>query len=318
MKNWITGALIATLAGFTPVEADMKDEAAIKTIIESVGILADLGHFSALEKLYADEVEVDYTSLSGGEVERKSPQDLMAQWAAILPGFDLIRHDISNIAVKINGPRAEATADVTADHYVGELFWRAKGDYRYILQKEEGIWRIINHTFNLQAESGTRDVFGPASENAANNPVPYIKRRKSEEYVKTIQEFFAAYATGNTEKMGKFLAENIIWRIPGRHPLSGDKRGKAEVVAFFQQLVNANFQADPIYFGAKGDYVVDVHRGWSNVEGADNVDTIWALLYRFEDGKIAEATNLSGDQDAANAFFWSAYKLKPIPHRLAE
>lgn len=58
--------------------------------------------------------------------------------------------------------------------------------------------------------------------------------------------------------------------------------------------------------------------GWSNADGANNVDTIWALLYRFEDGKIAEATNLSGDQDAANAFFWSAYKLKPIPHRLAE
>ena len=65
-------------------------------------------------------------------------------------------------------------------------------------------------------------------------------------------------------------------------------------------------------------YVVDVHRGWSNVDGADNVDTIWALFYRFEDGKIAEAINFSGDQDAANAFFWSAYKLKPIPQRLAE
>ena len=318
MRTWIAGALIATLAGFTPVEADVKDEAAIKTIIESVGILADQGYFSALEKLYADEVEVDYTSLNGGEVERKSPQALMTQWAAVLPGFDLTRHDISNIAVKINGPRAEATADVIADHYVGDLFWQVKGDYRYALQQEDGIWRITSHTFHLRAESGTREVFGLASENAIADPVPYIKRQKTEVHVKAIQEFFVAYAENNTQEMGEFLAEDIVWRVPGRHPLSGEKRGKAEVVAFFQQLVNANFKADPIYFGAEGDYVVDVHRGWSNVDGADNVDTIWALLYRFEDGKIAEATNLSGDQDAANAFFWSAYKLKPIPHRLAE
>jgi hypothetical protein len=147
---------------------------------------------------------------------------------------------------------------------------------------------------------------------------PSIAETTEEKNIKAIQGFFGAYANNDTQKMGEFLAEDVVWRIPGRHPLSGAKHGKAEVIAFFQQLVKSNFKADPIYFGANGDFVVDVHRGWSNVEGAANVDTMWALLYRFKNGKIAEATNLSADQDAANSFFWSVYKLKPIPERLAE
>ena len=90
------------------------------------------------------------------------------------------------------------------------------------------------------------------------------------------------------------------------------------MLAFFEQLGTAGFKADPIYFGADETYVVDIHRGWSNVEGKPNVDTIWAMLYCIVDGKIVEATNLSGDQDSANMFFWSNYKLKPVPDRLAK
>ena len=55
------------------------DEAAIETIVESVANLADRGNFESLEKLYAQEVEVDYTSAFGGEVELKSPQLSMAK-----------------------------------------------------------------------------------------------------------------------------------------------------------------------------------------------------------------------------------------------
>jgi hypothetical protein len=44
------------------------DEAAIQTTVESVANLCDQGNFESLEKLYANEVQVDYTSAFGGEV----------------------------------------------------------------------------------------------------------------------------------------------------------------------------------------------------------------------------------------------------------
>lgn len=139
-----------------------------------------------------------------------------------------------------------------------------------------------------------------------------------EENLQVVQDFLAAYAAGDLEGIAAVLDKDVQWHIPGRHPLSGTKNGRAEVLAFFAQLSAAGFQAEPIFFGADKNHVVDIHRGWSNVEGQPNVDTIWALVYRIENGKILEATNLSADQDAANFFFWSQYDLAPIPERLAQ
>ncbi len=139
-----------------------------------------------------------------------------------------------------------------------------------------------------------------------------------EENMKVVQDFFAAYGDNDLDGIAAVMDENVRWHIPGRHPLSGTKNGRDQVVAFFKQLGVANFKAEPIYFGADENYVVDIHRGWSNAQGKPNVDTTWALVYRIVDGKIVEATNLSADQDAANTFFWSQYDLAPVPERLAE
>jgi hypothetical protein len=139
-----------------------------------------------------------------------------------------------------------------------------------------------------------------------------------EENIAVVQNFFAAYGENDLEAIGEVLDEDVRWHIPGRHPLSGTLEGRDEVLAFFGQLALSGFQAEPIYFGADETHVVDIHRGYSTVENAPNVDTTWALIYRIEDGKIVEATNLSADQDAANTFFWSQYQLAPVPDRLAK
>lgn len=139
-----------------------------------------------------------------------------------------------------------------------------------------------------------------------------------DENIKVVQNFFAAYGKKDLKGIAAVMDENVKWHIPGRHPLSGTKNGRDEVLAFFEQLGSAGFRAEPIYFGADENYVVDIHRGWSNAKGKPNVDTTWALVYRIENGKIVEATNLSADQDAANTFFWSQYSLAPIPERLAK
>ena len=139
-----------------------------------------------------------------------------------------------------------------------------------------------------------------------------------EQNIQVVKNFFKAYGRGDLDGIAKVMAKNVKWHIPGRHPLSGTKTGRDEVIAFFNQLKSANFKAEPIYFGADEQRVVDIHRGWSNAPGKPNVDTIWALVFRIEDGRIVEATNLSADQDAANTFFWSQYKLKKLPDRLAQ
>ena len=83
------------------------------------------------------------------------------------------------------------------------------------------------------------------------------------------------------------------------------------MLAFFDQLAKANFQAQPLVVAEQGDYVVDHHRGWSTVGGG--LDLTWCLVFRFEAGKIKEVTNFCADQHEADLFFNRVYKLKPIP-----
>lgn len=131
-----------------------------------------------------------------------------------------------------------------------------------------------------------------------------------------IQSFFTAYAAKNVAAVRAVMADNIVWRIPGHHPLAGEKQGIDEVLAFFDQLGKADFKAQPLVIVEQGDYVIDHHRGWS--EAGSGLDLTWCLVFRFENGKIREVTNFCDDQHKADLFFYEIYKLKPIPGRLAE
>lgn len=135
--------------------------------------------------------------------------------------------------------------------------------------------------------------------------------------IATIQRFFEAYNRGDMNVVREAAAPDIVWRIPGHHPLAGDKQGVDEIVAFLQALGRAKFQSEVLYLGADENYVVDVHRGYSNMDDQENIDQLWALMFRFENGQIKEVVNFPSNQHAADAFFWRIYSLKPIPDRLA-
>ena len=136
--------------------------------------------------------------------------------------------------------------------------------------------------------------------------------------VELVQKFYECYATGDLQTLkSDVLAPGVVWRIPGRHPLSGPKHGADEIVAFFGQLAKANMQAEVLYMAGDDTHVVDVHRGWGATETA-SMDMTWVLYYRIENGRIVEVTNFAADQAQADNFFWASYQLAPVPQRLAD
>jgi len=140
--------------------------------------------------------------------------------------------------------------------------------------------------------------------------------RTTDPKIDAIKAFFAAYAKHDLDGIASVLDEDVAWTIPGRHPLSGTKHGIREVVAFFEQLGKAGFEAAPIFLESNADYVVDVHRGWSTaLQG--RVDTTWALVWHFNArGKVDSVINLCGDQAQMDEFCWQNFPLKPLPDRL--
>ena len=131
----------------------------------------------------------------------------------------------------------------------------------------------------------------------------------------------------------EIFAPDLVWNLPGRHPLSGTKNGAEEVLAFFAQLVRANIQVtlDPQRDPSTGvdtfgdDTVVEVHRGQGtttvrDVSGNESQVTLNALNcthYRIQNGRIARVQVYISDQHAVDNFFNTVYQLRPIPDRLA-
>lgn len=131
---------------------------------------------------------------------------------------------------------------------------------------------------------------------------PIAKGSENSAALKVVQNFFAAYGKGDLNEIKKYVADDVQWHIPGRHALAGTKRGIKEFSDFFAQLGKAAFKAEVMILAANDTYVIDAHRGFSNLQG-ENIDLNWILLYQVEDGKIKRVQNFSGDLYASDAFF---------------
>lgn len=166
--------LIILLVGIVAMTAQAhtitRDEAQVKSALNSFSAMADQGAYEYLGRLFAPVVTLDYTSLFGGEVSSAKREDLMKQWAGFLPGFDTTFHDLDIVKVNITGSKADALADITASHWLGdEGFWQVSGQYEFTLIKAGDNWQIESVKLNRLAEEGSRDILGQAPQLAEQN-----------------------------------------------------------------------------------------------------------------------------------------------------
>ena len=64
-----------------------------------------------------------------------------------------------------------------------------------------------------------------------------------------IRRAFAAFAQGDMATMTELIAEDTVWHIPGRGPLSGDHWGRDTVFELFSRLVQ----------GSEGTFTQELH-----------------------------------------------------------
>ena len=282
----LTGASLMTFIATTSNSLEVKtpDEAAIQTIVESVANLADKGNFESLEKLYAEEVEVDYTSAFGGEVELKSPQALMSLWASSIPGFDRTRHEISNIETEVKGNTATATADVTVNHYLNEQFWQIAGSYEYGLVKEDGQWVIDKMTFLAESERGDRDIINEAVEQASVDPSPYIQRQQTKQ---AVIDFLTSLEDKDMDKLASVWAKDAVQDMPfSPEGFPKTVAGKANLIEHYaawpETSGKANF-TNRLVFHPMQDATM-VYAEWHG--DVEIIPTGYGGLFQVVDGKI--------------------------------
>jgi ketosteroid isomerase-like protein len=137
--------------------------------------------------------------------------------------------------------------------------------------------------------------------------------------VKIVEEMYNCFARGDMDALKRdVFAPNLVWHLPGRHPLGGDKKGPDEVIAFFGQLIKSNITVDLVSIDGTDMAVYEVHRGYTPKDRPGvGLDALNCTVYQIRDGKISEVQVFLSDQYAADTFFWANYDLKPLPGRLA-
>ncbi len=147
-------------------------------IASQVGALAvrvDARDWPGIVELFEAQVRVDYTSLSGGEAQTTTSEELIGGWRQLLPGFTHTSHVIGVPSVKLDGDRAEVSASVTAWHAIndqaveGGAIWIVHGSYEMSFLKREGIWRIAALTLARAWVEGNPDLPRIAGERATRS-----------------------------------------------------------------------------------------------------------------------------------------------------
>jgi uncharacterized protein len=106
--------------------------------------------------------------------------------------------------------------------------------------------------------------------------------------------------------VARALAEDIVWRVPGETPMSGEHRGRDAVLQFLRQtlvLTDRTYKTELQYVTADGDRAVAVYRA-RGTRGDRTLDIDQALFCVIEDGTIKDVTAVPFDFPAF-AEFWS-------------
>jgi ketosteroid isomerase-like protein len=149
----------------------ISDRAEITDTCTRMAWLADRRDWSALLEVFDDQVELDYTSLTGANPTRLAPQQVIDDWAAGLGGLTATQHLVANHLVTVQqqdpqaapvGDTAVCTATFQATHLLpnasGGPTWTLGGHYRYTLRRTPTGWRISGVTMTADWAIGNQQV----------------------------------------------------------------------------------------------------------------------------------------------------------------
>ena len=115
---------------------------------------------------------------------------------------------------------------------------------------------------------------------------------------------FAAFGK-DAMQISAALTRDIVWRVPGTTVMSGEYRGRRDVVEFLRRTsleTNDTYGSKLHTVLANDDWGLAVYRAWGRRNGVD-LDVDQAFVIRFEDGLWKEVTAVP--LDSAFDAFWA-------------
>jgi hypothetical protein len=149
---------------------DLTERAAITDVVAGLAHAQDDRDWTALRRLFADEVTLDLSTHYHGRPPKTVPAaELVALARATLAGFDCTHHAATNVVVRLSGDEAGCRAHLVAYHHVpadpGIVdHCTMRGYWQLTLRKTGGRW-LIHHWAVLRTApwEGSPDVYALAA-----------------------------------------------------------------------------------------------------------------------------------------------------------
>jgi ketosteroid isomerase-like protein len=115
----------------------------------------------------------------------------------------------------------------------------------------------------------------------------------AQDNLQIVQGIYASFAQGDIPAILNVLADNVEFHEPpgGAPPFTGVYHGRAGAGTFFQEMVGAVdvLMLEPQEFVAQGDTVVALGHYRFRAKATDiTYDTDWAMVWRFQNGKVVK------------------------------
>lgn len=122
---------------------------------------------------------------------------------------------------------------------------------------------------------------------------------------------------GDVERIRvELLHPDVIWRVPGHHPLAGEHRGVREVLGYLVGMARTGLEFTDMHCGQLCDgSVAEKAIGRARLDG-EEFELPIAVTYTIANNKIADVRVHPGDQHALDRFVWAAVALRPVTDRL--
>ncbi|MGI5160272.1 nuclear transport factor 2 family protein [Microbispora sp. CA-102843] len=142
--------------------AALVDRVEIVDVVTAVFDTVDAKNWPVCQELFDDEVDVDFTSVNGGEPARMSAEALVDGWRTGLHARKQSFHTVSNFAVTVDGAEAHVTTKGYAynllDATLGGGMFEVWGVYRLRLVRQAEGWKVTALAFHASHTRGDEAV----------------------------------------------------------------------------------------------------------------------------------------------------------------
>jgi ketosteroid isomerase-like protein len=120
-----------------------------------------------------------------------------------------------------------------------------------------------------------------------------------------VRRGYQAFGEGDMETLGSLYTPDVVQRVPGNNPMSGEYKGVDAVMGLYAKLFESSggtFSVDLKSVKTEGDKVVSVHGAKAEREGK-TLDVDESIEFSFSGDKIS-VLDVTYSDEAAEDDFW--------------